>query len=42
VKLYVGHRDALATGTDAVVAAVKVWDKLEELVLLRALAGSWS
>jgi hypothetical protein len=43
VKLYVGHRDVLAAGTGAVaVVAVNVGDKLEELVLLGALAGSWS
>jgi hypothetical protein len=41
VKLYVGHRDALAVGTGGVVAAgVKVGVKLVELLLLDVIEGS--
>ena len=43
VKLYVGHRDALAVGTGAVaVAGVNVGVKLVELVLFGVLEASCS
>jgi hypothetical protein len=41
VKLYVGHKEALAVGTGVVdVAEVKVGIKLVELVLLGVLEAS--